>query len=268
MRLYLAIILSLLFAVPASAKPVKHVDPLKGTHQALERQNHQADREHLTRLDEKTLVSLKKSGALIRIPSNKALKIDSRLPAKYRYVRPEVATFMLNLSSNYHSRWHKSLRINSAVRTEEYQAKLRRTNGNAARATSGARRSSHLTGATVDIAKKGMSKAQLQWMRVKLANLERQGRIEATEEYQQAVFHIMIFGIVPKRHSMYTNSDRPLGGLFFYFLPFEWNFLWTSRRCASVTCVYICVVLIDAWPSICCTERISAPLFSKSVANE
>ena len=50
------------------------------------------------------------------------------------------------------------------------------------------------------------------------------------------------------------------------YFPLLWKFLCTSFSCLSVTCVYICVVEIFEWPSIACTERISAPFCRRSVA--
>ena len=75
----------------------------------------------------------------------------------------------------------------SAVRTQEYQWKLQEHNGNATN------RSSHIFGSTVDIAKKGMSRKSIQWMRHYLLRFEKMGLIEATEEFHQAVFHVMVF---------------------------------------------------------------------------
>lgn len=209
MRIAIAIILAFLVAAPAASKTVMNLDLLKGSPRALEHQNRQADRQNFSRLNEKTLAGFKKDGLLVRLPSNKTLKVDYRIPSKYRWCRPEVTTFMLNLSSEYYAVWHRPLRINSAVRTEEYQEQLRRHNGNAARATSGPKRSSHLTGATVDIAKKGMSAGELRWMRARLIKLERQGRVEATEEHMQAVFHVMVFQVKSEKKTKKTAPRRP-----------------------------------------------------------
>jgi hypothetical protein len=65
-------------------------------------------------------------------------------------------------------------------------------NGNTA-PISGPKKSSHLTGATVDIAKVGLTKAELDWLRKKLLVLEAEDLIEATEEQDQLVFHAMVF---------------------------------------------------------------------------
>ena len=78
------------------------------------------------------------------------------------------------------------------MRTVEYQKRLERTNGNAAPAE-GDLVSPHLTGATVDIAKKGLSRAEIAWMRRRLLGLEAEGKIDVEEEFKQACFHITVY---------------------------------------------------------------------------
>ncbi len=65
-------------------------------------------------------------------------------------------------------------------------------NGNAAPAV-GDLVSPHLTGATIDIAKKGMSRSEVEWMRRRLLALEDAGKIDAEEEFHQACFHITVY---------------------------------------------------------------------------
>jgi hypothetical protein len=74
----------------------------------------------------------------------------------------------------------------------ENQIALARRNGNAAKAF-GRLRSSHLTGATLDISKHSMTAAEQRWMRNVLFSLRRAGYLYAIEEFQQPTFHIMIF---------------------------------------------------------------------------
>ena len=65
-------------------------------------------------------------------------------------------------------------------------------NGNAAPAE-GDIVSPHLTGATIDIAKDGLSRAEIAWMRRRLLALEAAGKIDVEEEFQQACFHITVY---------------------------------------------------------------------------
>ena len=198
----IALALTLLASEPVLAKA-----SLRGSPQALAEQNRIADRENLSRLHSKDLASFKKKKLLVRIPTNKAVKVDKRLPAEYRFVRPWTRDFIVSLSRDYEHTFHKPLRINSGVRTVERQHQLIRINGNAARGTTPSRRSSHLTGATIDITKVGMSRAERSWMRTRLLQLERAGHVEATEERMQSVFHIMVCR--PKHHTeKKTNKKR------------------------------------------------------------
>jgi len=62
--------------------------------------------------------------------------------------------------------------------------------------------SPHLTGATVDIAKKGMSHSEIAWMRQRLLTLEGADKIDVEEEFRQACFHVTVY-----------KSYTPLGTL-------------------------------------------------------
>jgi hypothetical protein len=60
--------------------------------------------------------------------------------------------------------------------------------------------SPHLTGATVDIAKKGLSRDEIAWMRRQLADLQAAGKIDVEEEFKQSCFHITVYkSYVPAR---------------------------------------------------------------------
>jgi len=53
--------------------------------------------------------------------------------------------------------------------------------------------SPHLTGATIDIGKQGMTRAELMWMRRTLLELQNAGKIDVEEEFEQACFHITVY---------------------------------------------------------------------------
>jgi len=108
-----------------------------------------------------------------------------------RYLRPWTRLFLSRLSSQYRARFGKQLRVTSLLRTAEYQRSLQGRNGNAASAK-GPKRSAHLTGASIDISKKGMTGAERQWLRRVLTSLRDNGYLYAIEEYQQPVFHILV----------------------------------------------------------------------------
>jgi len=121
-----------------------------------------------------------------------------------RYLRPWTKLFLVRLSSQFRARFGQPLRVTSLLRTAEYQRSLRRRNGNAA-ADDGPKRSAHLTGASLDISKKGMTGAQRQWLRNVLSSLHNAGHLYAIEEFRQPVFHILV-------HRQYEDYvDRKTG---------------------------------------------------------
>lgn len=173
---------------------------LRKTPYSLHEQNEQADADELPRLEEKDLEVFKGSGWLVPLPdNNRTVIVDYRLSEKYRWCTHWTHRFLLDFGSKSKLFIGKAVLVTSAIRTVESQKSLIKINGNAAEAE-GPKRSSHLTGATIDIAKKGLSKKQLDWIRNYLAELRKRGVIHVTEEFQQAVFHIMVFKNYEKIH--------------------------------------------------------------------
>lgn len=174
-------------------EPFRHLPPLRGSRELLLRQNERATQEGLTSIaDEGQLRALLRDGELVSIPMNRGLRVDNRLDSARRYCRPWTARFLLALGTAHYARFHTPLQINSAVRTVDYQRRLLRVNGNAA-AISGETRSPHLTGAAIDIGKKGLSLPEIGWVRAYLLPLEQSGKIDVEEEFEQACFHISVY---------------------------------------------------------------------------
>lgn len=175
--------------IPRGAMPA----PLYGTLASLERQNERLEAEGLERIeDESDLEARIADGLLVPVPASSALTVNAKLPADHRYCRPWTARFLGDLARAHNAAFHRPLEVSSAVRTVAYQRRLMEINGNAAPAV-GELVSPHLTGATVDIAKKGMSRAEISWMRRRLLTLEDAGKIDAEEEFHQACFHITVY---------------------------------------------------------------------------
>lgn len=174
--------------------------PLYGTAASLDRQNQRLEAEGLERIeDESDLEARIAGGLLVRVPVSDALTVNEDLPETHRYCRPWTAQFLKDLAREHEVVFHKPLEVSSAVRTVEYQRRLMVTNGNAAPAQ-GDVVSPHLTGATVDIAKKGMSSKEIAWMRRRLLAIEDTGKIDVEEEFYQACFHITVYqNYVPTR---------------------------------------------------------------------
>lgn len=167
--------------------------PLKGSHEILLHQNEVADREGLERIqDDADLMDMRSKRMLVPLPTSYALDVDERLPENRRYTRPWTAVFLSNMARAHYAHFHTPLQINSAVRTVEFQQHLIHINGNAAPAE-GDTASPHLTGQAVDIAKHGLSRTEVAWMRGYLLPLIQEGKIDVEEEFQQSCFHISVY---------------------------------------------------------------------------
>ncbi len=169
------------------------VAPLRGSLQSLERQNEKTVADGLERiLDDNDLNDRIARGMLIPLPVSAGLIVNPELPANRRYCRPWTAAFLADLAHAHEARFHTSLDVSSAVRTVEYQKRLMEINGNAAQAE-GDVASPHLTGATIDIAKQGLGRQEIYWMRDRLNSLQAAGKIDVEEEFHQSCFHITVY---------------------------------------------------------------------------
>ena len=180
---------------PVSFRWNRHVvpPPMRGSLESLERQNDRTNAEGLERIeDEADLSDRIARGALVPVPASAALEINPDLSEHHRYCRPWAARFLADLARAHQAQFHAPIQVSSAVRTVEYQRHLIGIKGNAAPAD-GDIASPHLTGATVDIAKKGMSSQQIGWMRSYLTPLQAAGKIDVEEEFQQSCFHITVY---------------------------------------------------------------------------
>jgi len=184
---------------------------MRGSLESLERQNDRANAEGLERIeDEADLSDRIARGALVLVPVSAALEINPDLSEHHRYCRPWTARFLSDLARAHDAQFRAPIEVSSAVRTVEYQRHLIAINGNAAPAD-GDIASPHLTGATVDIAKKGMTNQQIGWMRSFLTPLQAAGKIDVEEEFQQSCFHITVYkSYVPARATRSTQpKNRP-----------------------------------------------------------
>ena len=182
---------------------------MRGSLESLERQNDRATAEGLERIeDEADLSDRIARGALVPVPASTVLTVNPDLPEHHRYCRPWTARFLADMARAFDAQFRAPLEVSSAVRTVEYQKHLIGINGNAAPAE-GDIASPHLTGATIDIAKKGMTRQQIGWMRSFLLPLEAAGKIDVEEEFQQSCFHISVYkNYVPSRS---PRSPQPKG---------------------------------------------------------
>ncbi|HSB17589.1 MAG TPA: DUF5715 family protein [Bryobacteraceae bacterium] len=160
-------------------------------------QNRRANADNLSRMRDVSMVKrFVRRGLLVRVPTSTRHYYLKSIPASYRYLRPWSKLFLDRLSRQYHARFQRKLRVTSLVRTVPYQRALQSRNQNAA-AARGSKRSSHLTGATLDISKAAMRPAELAWMRRVLLALKKAGYLYAVEEFRQPTFHILVFRNYP-----------------------------------------------------------------------
>jgi hypothetical protein len=166
---------------------------LRGTHDSLVRQNVRSEDEALERIeDDADLHDRIARGLLVRVPESGGLTVNPALPEDRRYCRPWTADFLTDLARAHQARFHTPLVVSSAVRTVEYQKQLMRINGNAADAE-GDIVSPHVTGATIDIAKSGLSRNEMEWMRTQLLGYQNAGVVDVEEEFHQRCFHITVY---------------------------------------------------------------------------
>lgn len=167
--------------------------PIRGNRESLLRQNLRVHEDNLEQIqNDEQLSQLTKNGELVALTQTDSVLIDPKLPEDRRVCRPWTRSFVEDFGRDYYKAFGHPLQVNSAVRTAEFQEHLRRHNGNAA-PEDGEDASPHLTGATIDIAKYGMSRKQLAWARDYLTRMQSMGLIDAEEEFRQRVFHITVY---------------------------------------------------------------------------
>jgi hypothetical protein len=173
--------------------PVAKQPLLRGSYASLERQNQKLEADGLERIeDDDDLADRIARKMLVPVPASAVLTVNGNLAKSHRYCRPWTARFLADLARLHAARFHRPLEVSSAVRTVEYQKQLMKTNGNAAAAEGGVV-SPHLTGATIDIAKNALSRQEIGWMRSWLLPVQKAGKIDVEEEFQQACFHITVY---------------------------------------------------------------------------
>jgi hypothetical protein len=183
--------------------------PLRGSREILVHQNEVADRDGLDRIQsDDDLVAMRNDHLLVSLPASSALQVDGRLPENRRYCRPWAAQFLAALARAHYAHFHTPLQVNSAVRTVEFQQHLIHINGNAAPAE-GDTASPHLTGQAIDIAKHGLSRTEIAWLRGYLLPLVQEGKVDVEEEFQQACFHISVYKrYLPTRPDEHSPAAR------------------------------------------------------------
>lgn len=182
-------LLVFLLAFPGA---VQAATSLRANSQSQTVQNELADENHLSRMQDKDMVARwARLELLVPIPEKTRDFYLHAVPSDNRYLRPWAKTFLTRLGQQFRTRFGRPLRVTSLLRTVSYQRSLARRNGNAA-ASTGPKASAHLTGACLDISKKGMTRSQQQWMRNVLLSLRKREYLYAIEEFYQPTFHVLV----------------------------------------------------------------------------
>ncbi len=170
-----------------------HWNPVfRGTHEALVRENEQLDMLELPRIEnDEQLLLLEQSEELVPLRESHYLNVAQNLAETRRYCRPWTRDFVEDFSRDFYNEFGRPIQLTSAVRTVQQQHKLRRHNRNAAPEL-GDTASTHLTGVSIDILKRGLTRKQMDWVNAYFMPLHEQGLIDPVEERRQPVFHIMV----------------------------------------------------------------------------
>jgi hypothetical protein len=185
--------------------------PLRGSAEILAHQNTQLESEGLERIvDDTDLNNRIQQHLLVPLPASSALAVNPDLPENRRYCRSWTAQFLQDLAREHEAAFHKPFIVSSAVRTIAYQKRLMRTNHNAAPAE-GDIVSPHVMGATIDIAKSGLNRKEIAWMRNQLQAQVAAGNIDVEEEFRQACFHITVYRsyVNPSDESVPDRQEAP-----------------------------------------------------------
>jgi hypothetical protein len=163
-----------------------------GSHDMLVRENEELDRMQLPRInDDYELIRYELSQDLVPVLESDALKIAADLPDNRRYCRPWTRDFLQDFSAAFYEQFHTPIQINSLVRTVEQQHRLRRWNRFAA-PEFGDTASTHLTGVTFDMSRRGLTYEQYEWIRNYLLPLQAEGMVDPIEE-RQPVLHVVVY---------------------------------------------------------------------------
>lgn len=163
-----------------------------GSHDMLVTENEELNRLQLPRIaDEGELIRYEVEQVLVPVNETEALKLAADLPESRRYCRPWTRDFLQDFTQAYYEHFHTPLQVNSLVRTIEQQQRLRRHNRYAAPEW-GDTASTHLTGVTFDLSRRGLTVEQYAWILVYMLPLKAAGVIDPIEE-SQPVLHVVVF---------------------------------------------------------------------------
>jgi hypothetical protein len=111
-----------------------------------------------------------------------------------RMFQPRAKDILKEIADAYHQRFGRPLRVTSLTRSMDYQVLLNKGNANSFNVRSAEALPPHTSGCAFDLARKHMTAEEQNFVMQKLAEMEKQGRIDALIEYGvNACFHIFIY---------------------------------------------------------------------------
>jgi Family of unknown function (DUF5715) len=175
----IALSFTILLIAPVAAAPAA-AQSLYGSHESLVRQNLVAQQHAYAYLrTTQEVVQSIGSGILIAVHGNDDFQLANG-EVSFPYARPEVKTFLEQLSSAYHAACGELLVVTSLVRP------ISRQPWNASPI------SVHPTGMAVDL-RRSDRRGCRQWLESTLLALEGEGMIEATRERWPPHYHVAVF---------------------------------------------------------------------------
>ena len=151
-----------------------------------------ADGLHLPRIKNNSeLKELIDDGELVPITAGPDLHIA--FPRNRAYLRPWAAEALSDLSRDFYSTFGQPLWVDSAVRTVQFQHRLRRWNRNAAPA-SGPTASVHPAGIAFDLKRRGLTMLQVRWLEWRLLVWALGGLVTVEEENRHSCVHVVVSG--------------------------------------------------------------------------
>jgi hypothetical protein len=156
------------------------------------------------------LVGSPKYGILSRLAGNFAgQKYDLNNPADRKQMRMRLLRMfnqrakpiLKELAEAYFQKFGRPLRVTSLTRSMDYQILLNSSNANSFKVRDANSLPPHTSGCAFDLARKHMPADEQNFVMIKLAEMERAGKLDALIEYgANACFHVFIYddGIPPK----------------------------------------------------------------------
>lgn len=128
-----------------------------------------------------------------------------------RMFNPRAKPILEELAGAYNGRFGRPLRVTSLTRSMDYQILLNSGNANSFKVRGEGSLPPHTSGCAFDLARKHMPAEEQNFVMNKLAEMERQGRLDALIEYGvNACFHVFI----------YNDGNPPRA---YYFGPREYE---------------------------------------------